>query len=83
MQLHDITFCRVNNCFLETCEFNKCRIELKMQELRIVDFVFYCNHLCFSIFDKLVRQVKENVSRPPLSQAVSGRVKSKLYEELA
>ena len=40
-QLHDITFCGVNNCFLETHEFSKCTIRLKMQELRIVDFVFY------------------------------------------
>ena len=56
MQLHDITFCRVNNYFLETYEFNKCTIKLKMQELRIVDFVFYVIGFSFSIFNELVGQ---------------------------
>ena len=40
-------------------------------------FCFLCNPFCFSIFDKLVDKVKENVSSPPISQAASGRVKSK------
>ena len=41
LQLHDITFCRVINCSWETCEFNKCTISLKMQQLRITGFNFH------------------------------------------
>ena len=40
-QLHDRTFCGVKNCFMKTYEFNKCTIRLKMQELRVVDFISY------------------------------------------
>ena len=39
--IHDITSCPVIKYFLETYEFNKCPIRLKMYQLRIVDFVFY------------------------------------------
>ena len=43
---------------LETYEFYKCTISLKMyQQLRIVDFVFNVIPLVFSKFDKLVRQI--------------------------
>ena len=55
VQLHDITFCRVINCSWETYEFNKCTISLRMQQVRIVDFAF--NPVCFSKFDKLVREI--------------------------
>ena len=41
IMVRDITFCRMNDCVLKTYEFNKYTIRLKMQELRMVDIVFY------------------------------------------
>ena len=56
-----------------------------MQELRIVDFVFYeITFVLAYLWDKQINQTKlEKMCLPySFSQAALGRVKSKLYEEL-
>ena len=61
-QLHDIAFCGVELCFLETYKFNKCT----MQELSIVDFVFYVITFVLAYLINYLNKIKENVS-PPIS----------------
>ena len=43
-------------------------------------FCFLCNHLCLAYLMNQLDKVKENLSPLPLSQAASGKAKSKLYE---
>ena len=43
-------------------------------------FFFLCNHLCLAYLMNQLDKVKENLSPLPLSQAASGKAKSKLYE---
>ena len=79
MQLHDTISCRVIKCCWEIKRTSSKKYS-QVKDAAPLDsgFRFLCHPLCFSEFDKLLRQSERNST--PISQAASGIVNEKLHK---